>query len=67
MNNIRAVMNTSAPSLVDKGTKTIEDLKRQMVIMEEENIKVFNEEKLMSNKNSKKPSKIGNIWRLCFK
>ena len=43
INNMRAVINTSAPSLGEEGTKTIEDLKRQMVLMEEENIKLFNE------------------------
>ena len=39
-----AFNNTSAPSLGEEGTKTIGDLKRQMVLMEEENIKLFNEE-----------------------
>ena len=48
---MRAVVNTSAPSLGEEGTKTIEDLKRQMVLMEEENIKLFNEKKIfMSHK-----------------
>ena len=42
---MRAVINTSAPSLREERTKTIKDLKRQMVPMEEENIKLFNEEK----------------------
>ena len=42
INDMRAVINTSAPSLGEEGTKTIEDLKRQMVLMEEENIKLFN-------------------------
>ena len=37
-NNMRAVINTLAPSLGEEGTKTIKDLKRQMVPMEEENI-----------------------------
>mgnify|MGYP001089542519 FL=1 len=41
---MRAVINTLAPSLGEEGTKTIGDLKRQMVLMEEENIKLFNEE-----------------------
>ena len=41
---MRAVINTLAPSLGEKGTKTMKDLKRQMVHMEEENIKLFNEE-----------------------
>ena len=40
-NNMRAVINTSVPSLGVEGTKTIKDLKRQMVLMEEENIKLF--------------------------
>ena len=44
INNMRAVINTSAPSLGEEGTKTIEDLQRQMIFMEEENIKLFNEE-----------------------
>ena len=65
---MRAVINTSAPSLGEEGTKTIGDLKRQMVLMEEENIKLFNEEdkKHISRKIPKKPSKKGKIWRLCF-
>ena len=41
---MRAVINTFAPSLGEEGTKTIGDLKRQMVLMEEENIKLFDEE-----------------------
>ena len=40
---MRAVINTSAPSLGEEGTQNIGDLKRQMVLMEEENIKLFNE------------------------
>ena len=39
---MRAVINTSTPSLGEKGTKTIEDLKRQMVLMEEDNMKLYN-------------------------
>ena len=42
-NNMRAFINTSAPSLGEEGSKTIEDLKRQMVLLEKENIKPFNE------------------------
>ena len=42
--NMRAVINPLAPSLGEEGTKTIEDLKRQMVLMEEENRKLFNEQ-----------------------
>ena len=61
---MRAVINTSAPSLGEEGTKTIGDLKRQMVLMEEENIKLFNEEKNILMKIPKKPSKIVKIWRL---
>ena len=40
-----------------------------MVHMEEENIKLFNEEetKHISRKIPKKPSKIGKTWRLCYK
>ena len=41
---MREVINTSAPSLGEEGTKIIGDLKRQMVLMEEENIKLFDEE-----------------------
>ena len=37
---MRAVINTSAPSLGEEGTKTIEDLNTQMVLMEEDNIKL---------------------------
>ena len=43
-NNMRAVINTLTPSLGAEGTKAIKELKRQMVLMEEENIKLFNEE-----------------------
>ena len=46
INDMRAVINTSALSLGEEGTKTIEDLKRQMVLMEEENINLFNEEEI---------------------
>ena len=45
INGMRAIINTSAPSLGGEGTKTIADLKRQMVLMEEGNIKLFNERK----------------------
>ena len=47
---MRAVVNTLAPSLWEKGTKTVEDLKRQMVLMEEDNIK----EKKYFKEDSKK-------------
>lgn len=43
INDMRAVINTLAPSLGEDGTTAIEDLKCQMVLMEEENIKLFNE------------------------
>ena len=67
-NNIKTVINTSAPSLGEEGTKTIEDLKRQLVLMEEENIEICNEEeKHLPRKVPKKPSKIGKVLRLCFK
>ena len=57
INNMRAVNNTSALSLGEEGTKTIEDLKRQTVLMGEENIKIFNEEeKNIFKKNSRKAS-----------
>ena len=42
INNMRAVINTLAPSLGEEGTKTIGHLKRQIVLMEEENINLFN-------------------------
>ena len=45
ISNLRAVINASTPSLGEEGSKTIEDLKREMVPMEEETIKLFNEEK----------------------
>ena len=38
---MRAVINTSASSFGEEGTKTIGDLNRQMVLMEEENKKAF--------------------------
>ena len=43
---MRAVINTPAPILGEEGTKTIADLKRQMVLMEAENIKLFNEKNI---------------------
>ena len=68
MNNVRAVINTSAPSFEEEGTKSFGDLKRQMVLMEEENIKLFNEKKKnILIKIPQKPSKIVEIWRLSFK
>ena len=42
INDMMAVMNTSGPILREERTKNIEDLKRQMVLMEEENIKLLN-------------------------
>ena len=45
INDMREVMNTSGPILREERTKTIGDLKRQMVLMEEENIRLFNETK----------------------
>ena len=66
--NIKAVITTSDPSLGEEGNKIIQDLKRQMVLMEEDNIKLLNEEeKTCFKKILKRPSKIGKIWRLCFK
>ena len=54
INNMRAVINTLVPSLEEEVTK-IEDLRRQMVVMEEENKKLFNEkEKNISRKIYKK-------------
>ena len=43
---MRAVITTSAPSLGEEGTKTMGDIKRQVVLMEEENIKLFNKKKI---------------------
>ena len=63
---MRAVINTSAPSLGEKGTKTIEYLKRQMVLMEEDNMKLYNK-KNITKKIFQNPSKIGKILRLCLK
>ena len=45
INIMRAVNNISALSLREKGSKTIKDIKRQTVLIEEENIEMFNEEK----------------------
>ena len=45
INDIREVINTSALTLGEEGTKNIAYLKRQMFLMEEENINLFNEEK----------------------
>ena len=47
----------------------MEDLKNQMVPMEEENKGLFNKEKEkhISGKIPKKPSKKEMNWRLCFK
>ena len=66
---MRAVINTLFPNLAAEGTKTIKDLKRQMVLIKEESIKLFNEEEknIYFKENSQKPSKIGKICRLCFK
>ena len=44
INNMRAVIKTLAPSLEEEGTKTMKDLKGQMVFMDEENINLLNEE-----------------------
>ena len=53
INDMRAVINTSAPGPGEEGTKTIEDQKRKMGIMEEENIKLFND-KLYFKEESQK-------------
>ena len=67
INNMRAVINTSAPRLGEEGAKSIGDLKRQMVLMEEENMKLFNERKTnILMKIPKKYSKLVKIWRLFF-
>ena len=67
INDMRTVITTSAPSVGEERTKTIGYLKRQMVLTEEENIKLFNEEKNISKKIPKKHSKPVKIKRLCFK
>ena len=50
INDMRAVINTLAPILGEEGTKTIEDPKRQIVLMEEENIKLFNEKNIFQRR-----------------
>ena len=50
---MRAVINTSAASLGEERTKTIEDLKIQMVLIEEEKIKLFIE-KIQFKEDSQK-------------
>ena len=65
INDMRAVINTSAPSFGEEETKNIEDLKRKMVLMKEENLKLFNEKQYLK-KSPKKPSKLVKIWRLFF-
>ena len=45
INNMRAYIISLTSSLGEEGSKTIEDLKREMVLMVEENIKLFNEER----------------------
>ena len=66
--SMREVITTLAPSLGEEGNKTIQDLKRQMFLMKEENTKLFNEEeKLILKKILKRASRTGNIWRFCFK
>ena len=67
INDMRAVINTSAPSLGEERSKTIRYLKRQMVLMEEESIKQFKEEKNIFKMIPKKHSKTVKIGRLCFK
>ena len=57
INDMRQVMNTSGPILREERTKNIEDLKRQMVLMEEENIKLLNDKKTYFKKVSKKTFK----------
>ena len=44
--DMRAVFNTLAFSLEEEETKTIEDLKRQMDLLEEENIMLINEKNI---------------------
>ena len=66
INNMRAVINTSALSLRKEGTNTIGYVKRQMVLMEEENIKVFNEKKIFSRR-FKKAFQNSKDWEVAFK
>ena len=65
INDMRAILNTSAPSLGEEGTKIIEDLKRQMVLMKKKNIKI--KKKYSSKKIPKSSSKIVKILSLCHK
>ena len=53
-NNRRAVINTLAPSLGEEGTKTIKDLKRKMVLMEKENIRMKKKKKTYFTEYSQK-------------
>ena len=66
INDMRAVINILAPTLGEEGTKTFEDLKRQIYLMEEKNTKQLNEKKYFK-KHSPSPSNIGNILRRCLK
>ena len=65
INEMRTVNNTSAPSLGEEGTKTIWYLKKQMVLMEEENIKLFNEKKYFLE-DSKKAFQNNKDWEVVF-
>ena len=65
INDMRAVINTSALSLGEEGTNTIGYVKRQMVLMEEENIKVFNE-KIYFQEDSKKAFQNSKDWEVVF-
>ena len=51
---MRAVITTLAPSLGEEGTKTIKDLKRKMVLMEKENIRMKKKKKKNFTEDSPK-------------
>ena len=61
-----AIIDTLAPSFWEKETQTIENLKRQMVLIGEDYIKLLNK-KIFKEDSKQKPYKVGKIWRLCFK
>ena len=63
---MRAFITTLASSLGEERNKTIQDLKRQIFLMKEENIKLFNE-KTYLKEDSKKAFKTEKILMLCFK
>ena len=63
---MRAVINTLAPILGEKGTITNGYLKRQIVLMEEENIKIFNKKKVYFQEDSQKTFQNSTDWEVVF-